>query len=553
MGLRSLWRRIALVIFLAPLLTGTVYSQENAVGGSVRAKKGRFPLPGVRVTVAQKDEIYDNTRDGDGVYVLLVPKSIKKIDLVYEHQGFLTARDTVTNEQAQNKRPIVYMRSNDPESIGALSESELEIVAGETASLIDINAEYLPALAKAGRDNQLSLLAAALKIKTLALQNAAEGNNDEAESKLLRCISIQEKVAPNTGVLAQTYDDYAQILKQGNKLDKAAEMMFLAAEARSNAPESFVPDSKAPINSFGQSAMFTSRHTDFVLVNRFRSDAFGKLAFRETVGAFFSDGLYPRVNLGNQWFYASDARGLPFTDSGTHLRGTYNLNLKLGSEDYDYHSRFGMNTLSSFNLFGNYEVDPNSELVSFIQRPGLELRPLPTGNKRSALALNLPPNPFQFDGSTVVPLRLRYPFSQFPANTRMQELGGTCSATPLTTQERSLLSSNSGALPNLTEATVFVLGAGTNYGRLPVPLGAAKEFRVYATSAARPSLEIVNEDVDGLDVVVLDQQSVRVARGASHRILEWPPGAAGLYTVRVSNKNSNIIDLIVRLSSKPCF
>src|SRR5437773_6817011 len=167
MGLPTLRREWALAFLLTWFSLSHAYGQENAIGGSVRAKKGDYPIGDVTVTLAQNTAIHDNTREKDGVYVLLVPKSNKNIDLVYEHKNFLRATDQgIINEQAQNKRPIVFMRANDPQSVGALSDEELDDVVTRSKLMLILGAaNNLPVLAKAGDDNLRDLQTAALTFR----------------------------------------------------------------------------------------------------------------------------------------------------------------------------------------------------------------------------------------------------------------------------------------------------------------------------------------------------------------------------------------------------
>jgi len=82
----------------------------NAIGGSAVSALDNTPLFGVRVEVAQAQQVNDMTRDPDGVYTLKVPTSIKEFDLRYVKDGYLDWVDPkITNDQDHQKRPVARL------------------------------------------------------------------------------------------------------------------------------------------------------------------------------------------------------------------------------------------------------------------------------------------------------------------------------------------------------------------------------------------------------------------------------------------------------------
>lgn len=234
MGIRNLWR-IAAAFIVALIGAGFTYGQENAIGGSVRTRKD-VPLAGVKVHVAQKPSVYDQSREKDGVYLLSVPKSLTKIDLIYECQGYLKVTDTIKNEQEQNKRPIITMRENDPQSIGELRDEELtEIVATANRIRERGKLEAMPAFVEMSEENLKSLSNAASSLRLQGRRYSSEAKYGEAEARFTKALVINQTLNPNSWEVAQTMDDYAYVLEKTNRGAKAAEMTTRALSIRAGA------------------------------------------------------------------------------------------------------------------------------------------------------------------------------------------------------------------------------------------------------------------------------------------------------------------------------
>lgn len=234
MGFRAVRLILVVAIILTCLPAAVSYGQENAVGGSVRTKKDNIPIEGVEVIVVQMPSIKDVTRAEDAVYVLPIPKSLKKFHLRYKHQNYLEATDEdITNEQGQNKRPIVKMRSNKVAELSTASEEEIAQVVADSKRMIRRGLyEEVPALVDAGKSNLDTLENVAGSLSDEARSFLKSGDTARAERQYEKSIAFYTNVNPRSEKLARTLDEYAALLNTTNRKEKANALATRATTIR---------------------------------------------------------------------------------------------------------------------------------------------------------------------------------------------------------------------------------------------------------------------------------------------------------------------------------
>jgi tetratricopeptide (TPR) repeat protein len=219
---------------LVALASNIALAQENAVGGQVRLRGSEKPLGHVRIKVAQKPDVHDTTNDKDGVYVLLIPKSLKKFDLIYEHDNcFKVADEGILNEQAQNKRPVRELRSNSTASVRTLKSEEInEIVQQSLGMVLDGLRNEAPALLEAGQANLRALSAAAEMIGEQARAESNKGDVVKAEASYKISLGILEKASPLSDEFAGMLDQYASLLRKTGRSTLADQQAARAVQVR---------------------------------------------------------------------------------------------------------------------------------------------------------------------------------------------------------------------------------------------------------------------------------------------------------------------------------
>lgn len=225
------------ILVLITLASTTAAAQENAIGGQVRLRGSEKGLGHAKVTVAQKPEINNTTDDKDGVYVLLVPKALKKFDLIYEHDNcFRLADEEIPNEQAQHKRPFRELRSNSVAAVRALTPEELnEIVTrANDMTLKGLQTNTLPLL-EAGQTNLRILATTAETIGKEATEEAKKGDVAKAEKSYKTALAILEKTTPASYQFARMLDEYAAFLRKTGRSELAKEQAAKANDIRSQA------------------------------------------------------------------------------------------------------------------------------------------------------------------------------------------------------------------------------------------------------------------------------------------------------------------------------
>jgi tetratricopeptide (TPR) repeat protein len=210
--------------------------QENAVAGTVRSTAAEtVPLADVTVILVQKDDIHDQTRREDGVYLLNVPKSIKRFDLVYKHPTHLDAQDDkVSNDQAQNKRPIVMMIPTSVAAIGKLSDEEVEQIIDDAKEAIQRGqTEGLPVLLEAGKGNLEKFQSIATELNNSAETYVNQGKYADAGLLIKRALVIREKaLGPDHPKVALSLESYAALLRKTGDAAKAEELAARATAIR---------------------------------------------------------------------------------------------------------------------------------------------------------------------------------------------------------------------------------------------------------------------------------------------------------------------------------
>jgi len=222
------------VMMVIVLVSTAAVAQENAVGGQVRLRGSDKPLGQVEIKVAQMPEVRYTTDDKDGVYVLLIPKSLKSFDLIYEHDScFRMADEGIRNEQAQNKRPVRKLRPFSPSAVRSLTPAELnEIIDRSREMKMNALANNTPALLEAGQANLYALSAAAQTIGNEAQSEVEKGQLGKAEESYKLSIAIFNKVRPATYQLAVMHDRYAALLRKTGRAELADQQAARANEVR---------------------------------------------------------------------------------------------------------------------------------------------------------------------------------------------------------------------------------------------------------------------------------------------------------------------------------
>jgi hypothetical protein len=208
--------QLVAVMLLIAAVSSAAVAQENAVGGQVRLRGSDKPLGQVTVKVPQVPDVNYTTDDKDGVYVLRIPKSVKKFDLIYERDScFKAADEGILNEQAQNKRPVRELRSTSPTAVRTLPPGELnEIIDRSLEMRIHAIQNNTPALFEAGQSNLSTLAATALTIGNEGQTEAEKGQIDKAEESYKISLAILEMVKPTSYQFAGMLDQYASLLRK---------------------------------------------------------------------------------------------------------------------------------------------------------------------------------------------------------------------------------------------------------------------------------------------------------------------------------------------------
>ena len=260
---------------LIALASTLALAQENAIGGQVRLRGSDKPLGQVRIKVAQKADVHDTTDDKDGVYVLSIPKTLKKFDLIYEHDNcFRVADEGILNEQAQNKRPVRELRPKSIAAVRTLTPKELNEIAEQSFEMIFHAAENnTPALFEAGQSNLLVLSAAAETIGNEAQAEAEKGQLAKAEEGYKTSLAILEKVRPASYQLAEILDEYASLLRKTGRPALADHQAAKANEARLQA-QFFDKAMPTPFRAYGDEWMAYNRRLHEPIGNWSRNDKF---------------------------------------------------------------------------------------------------------------------------------------------------------------------------------------------------------------------------------------------------------------------------------------
>jgi hypothetical protein len=152
------------LVFIALCVWPAAAQDGNAVGSSVRDASSKQPLDIVTVSVVQDSHVQDTTRQGDGAYILKVPISLGRFDILFTKAGYLDWVDLdVPNKQGQQKRPIVYMIRKT--QVKQLAQKELGDLADQAQKVI-----------KRARD-------APAPVKKVLL-NSAKGNLDVIQASI---------------------------------------------------------------------------------------------------------------------------------------------------------------------------------------------------------------------------------------------------------------------------------------------------------------------------------------------------------------------------------
>ena len=265
MVLRQHRRKVALALALAAICSAPARGlQKNSVVGSVKNFDGE-PLADVAVTVAQAPSIQRRTRHDDGLYGLVVPDSLKKFDLIFDHPNYLKAFDrNIMNRDPLIIRNVVVLTPKSPKAIAALSEQDLDRLIGDSYEAISAlgghhaelsearkarqalrvpRPEELTPLARAGLENLAYLLEMARlfaregmgyvrspRLETAEKAAKLSGGAQEAGRLLRQALAIQERLlSPQDRELADTLQVYAEFL-WGTGQRAEAEKFFQRAE-----------------------------------------------------------------------------------------------------------------------------------------------------------------------------------------------------------------------------------------------------------------------------------------------------------------------------------
>lgn len=226
--------KLVIILVLITVASSAALAQDNAIGGQVRLRGSEKPLGHARIKVAQKPEVQDVTDDKDGVYVLLIPKALKKFDLIYEHDNcFQVADEEIANEQAQHKRPVRELRSSSVAAVRNLTPAELNEIVDQANEMTShgVQTETL-ALLEAGQTNLRILSTTAESIGKEAVREAEKGDVIKAEISYKTSIAILIKTSPASYEFATILEQYATFLRKTGRPELANQQAAKANEIR---------------------------------------------------------------------------------------------------------------------------------------------------------------------------------------------------------------------------------------------------------------------------------------------------------------------------------